>query len=237
MDNRTRLNILLLVAVTALFYILLATGPPEIVHEQIFVTDIDPTSVQRIQVSRLNRPDIKFIRAASGWQITNPIHIPADPVRINAVLHLLHEPSQAQLDAGLTDISRFGLDFPAVTLVFNDNLYPQLMQPAVFFAGRRILPDDTLLQEVRANGFKPDNLTGFADVWQQLEASAISTSTAGLDRPLGNIMLQTRQGETIVLLVGIEGDELILARTEPAIAYRFPLEAAAKLGINLAETQ
>jgi hypothetical protein len=155
------------VALTAFLFTTPDEQPASLIEN---LTDINPESIQNIQVEQLDQEPFTFIKQNDKWLMTFPYQVPANNTRINAILRLLAEQSHAQLVVNNNDMVRFKLDPPQVTLrlddhvflfgdtealderryvlsdnkvhLINDTLYPQLISAATVFINPRLLPDD-----------------------------------------------------------------------------------------------
>lgn len=116
MRSRILLNLALLALVAALgAYLVHDLGrAPE--GEPRRLTDLDPGAVTRIAVSPAGGPGFELARAGSDWRLVAPRELPADAVRVQALLGVLAAESRAGFRAAGNDLARFGLAPPLVRL-------------------------------------------------------------------------------------------------------------------------
>lgn len=166
MGSRRLINLVLLVLVGAAAALLLTgrggpQGPPR-------VTRLDPATIARITVEREAGATLAFVRRAGEWRMTEPLHVGANPIRIDAILQLLVARSRDRIRVAGADLRSLGLDPAPVTVHVNDRvlrlggtdpvgglryvlydgtvhlikdtLFPQLTQPTAFFVDPRLLP-------------------------------------------------------------------------------------------------
>ncbi len=151
--------------------------PEKNVNEQnIPLTALDPATINRIIIVRSQGRRIEFQKQKDQWLMQEPYVLSANVARINTMLKLPTAHSYAQIRRGETDLARFRLDSPAVSIRFNDteiafgdkspiaeqryvlvndtvhlindSLFEQLQAPATFFVDTRILPTGTHIQSL-----------------------------------------------------------------------------------------
>ena len=143
--------------------------------KDILLTNINPDSIDTIQVSRKSG-DILFKKEKNKWFMQKPYHLLANPVRINSMLELLKVHSHTQLNKKDVELNRLKLDAPEVSIRFNklridfgdtspldeqryvlvddnvhlinDSLYPQLTASATFFLNNALLPQDSKITAI-----------------------------------------------------------------------------------------
>lgn len=276
MQTRSLLNLGLLVLVTGLTVYLLSTEPPQTGPAFIPISTLDPDSVNTIQLSSPGKPDLELQKSGTGWQITNPISLTANPFRVNSLLTFLQSRSISTVPPGGPSFGLAEADNP-VTLVFNDqafrfgdinpldrsryiqhnntvhlvedNLYPQLLQDAAFFASNRLLAVPANLLKIRLGQLEleylnnawqqtggtdkltEDRISTIAAYWQGLEASRVSAATTMPS--VTDIALETTSGNRIDLATIALEPELLLQRLDTHIIYHYPASTATDLGIAL----
>jgi len=119
MNTRLIVNALLLLLLGGLTIVALKpskdaekTPPP--------VTSITPTAIEQIHIERQNQPDITLVLADGGWQMQEPLQVPALPGKMDRLLKLAEIKSFAQYPLGDTDPSRYGLNPPTARIRYND---------------------------------------------------------------------------------------------------------------------
>lgn len=161
MKKYTKINLGLLTVITGLILVLLLTKTDQQPESQVTVSAIDKQSITEISIRRNDQQDVVIDKLDDSWRMVAPEHARANDTRINTILSLLSARSYTQLNADDTDLARFDLVNPAVTLTLNqykfqfgnsnplegrryllfqdrihlidDGLYQQLLQPAIFF--------------------------------------------------------------------------------------------------------
>lgn len=120
MGSRTWLNLTLLVLAVATA--LVAAYLPGIKKPlpPPTLTQLVPEQITHIHITREGQQDIDFIKDKQGWAMTAPLQIPANPLRIDALLRVAHVPSQSRFTALGQTLSKFSLDPPRVRLRLND---------------------------------------------------------------------------------------------------------------------
>jgi len=151
-----------------------SANPPD---TQAAITGISSETISRIRIERPGAEAVHMERHTDGWRLTAPLQAPAHPARVNGLLSLLGEPSLSTLAVVVTDLARFQLEPPNVTLylddeqfefgdstvldsnrylryrdtvhVVADTVYFQFHQDPGFFVDTRLLPPDTKVRELR----------------------------------------------------------------------------------------
>lgn len=120
MNTRLLLNLglLALVAVLGLFAYFQPglekpSAPPAL-------TDLAISAIDRIRIEDRDGKTVALAREGGQWRLMEPVQLPANAVRVEALLHLAEESSYGQLDATDLDLAEFGLDAPRVRLLLND---------------------------------------------------------------------------------------------------------------------
>jgi len=80
------------------------------------ITTLSPGEVNVIQVSRLQRPDLKFTRQADAWLLAGDPSLPASPFQVQGLLALLQERTERHYPAATLDLRELGLDPPQASL-------------------------------------------------------------------------------------------------------------------------
>ncbi len=109
------LNIVLLIAVAGLgAYVYLK---PEKKDAEYAISSLTPGQIQKLTIAHANG-NIELAKKDNLWSITSPISARADTRQVNRVLDVLSVKSKEKLAA--TDLARFDLDKPAVSLRFGE---------------------------------------------------------------------------------------------------------------------
>ncbi len=143
----------------------------------VLPADLSMEQVEHIQLSRPDGTDIRLRRGTGGWWLDAPLDLPANPQRVQTLLSILSTPTHAEFPAAESELNRFALLAPRLSLRINsldfyfgtteslysrryvrfrdsvylldDYLYPVLNLPAQFFASRRPLPTGAQVLRVR----------------------------------------------------------------------------------------
>lgn len=125
-----------------------------------------------------------------------------------------------------------------------DGLFSQLQQGPAFFISPRLIPEDTLLKEISLPGYR---LNYVEHAWQSpdapdlenaalerlaanwLVATAVAIGSLEPATPLGEIMITTRNGESMRFEILQREPLLKLARTDLDITYTMPAGATEEL--------
>jgi hypothetical protein len=120
MSSRAWLNLTLLVLAVATasvaFYQPGINKPPSLPT----LTQLAPEQITRIHITREGQEDITLIKHKQGWTMATPLRIPANPLRVDALLRVAQVPSQSHFPVLGQKLSKFGLDPPRVRLRLND---------------------------------------------------------------------------------------------------------------------
>lgn len=123
MNTRGLLNLLLLLGVAALAAVAIyqpgitPTPPP------VKLSALTPQQISRIHIERADKGPITLQKQDGQWRITEPQRLPADEGRVNSLLRLAQETSQARFPAKPEDLHKYQLDKPAATLTLNDQAF------------------------------------------------------------------------------------------------------------------
>lgn len=168
----------------------------------ISLTDLDPATINTIQILRSTAEDILFEKENGKWWMREPYNMPANEFRINTILGLPRAHSYSRFGKDAVDLERFLLQEPAVSIQFdntridfgdtspigelryvlandtvhlvNDSLFQQLQTPATFFLSTRILPDSAEIRSIRF----PDDVVVMHDVkWKVEPARDVDENT------------------------------------------------------------
>lgn len=121
MNSRNIINIILLLLVAILLAVLfLEPGAQK--KPLNTLTIIDKKSIHSIKITRLTGDPIEFIKQQKQWLLTTPYQIKANEFRINALIRIVEETSQAQYPISEIDLKKFKLAPPQATLRLNDTL-------------------------------------------------------------------------------------------------------------------
>ena len=149
------------------------TDNNQIVETDVSLTSLLPDSITSISILLKGEERIAFEKENDHWMMQKPYVHAANPVRINSLLNLLSAHSYARFDLEGLELSRYDLDSPRASLVFNntridfgsdnpldktryvmvgrqvhlinDSLFQQLQAPATFYLDTRLLPPGTII--------------------------------------------------------------------------------------------
>jgi hypothetical protein len=124
MSRRNLLNLGLLILVAALVLVTVyepGKQPPPTVK----LTNLNKKDIHRIKIERPQGDTIVLQRQGDDedehWELLKPYKLPASDFKVGELLRLADAESHAQRDLSNLDKSKFGLDKPRASLVFNDN--------------------------------------------------------------------------------------------------------------------
>lgn len=123
MDSRTRLNLALVAAVTALAalsYFKPGTPRPA---PTVRLIDFNASAVHEIRIAIAGQKTTDLKSGGSGWQLTEPFTLPADPNLVKTLLDYLDVPSRSHFPAAGHDLAQYGLDKPKAQLWLNGSEY------------------------------------------------------------------------------------------------------------------
>jgi hypothetical protein len=123
MTTRGILNLLLLLGVAALAAVAIyqpgiAPTPPP-----VKLTALTPQQISRIHIERTGKDPLTLQKQDGHWRIAEPRQLPADDGRVNSLLRLVQETSQARFPAKPEDLHKYKLDKPAATLTLDDQVF------------------------------------------------------------------------------------------------------------------
>lgn len=120
MKFRSVVNLVLLVLVLGLsLFIYLKPNQPS---QSLFpVSDITGASIQHIKIEKKNQPAIEFQKRGNTWRMVSPFQARGDNVKIEQILGILTAQSDQQIAA--TQLERFELDRPLLTLTLNQEVF------------------------------------------------------------------------------------------------------------------
>lgn len=180
MRSRLLLTLSLLVAVIGLALFLTYGVDKKLEHADVPLTGIAPDKINQIRIIRNGQDEIRFEKQSGLWMMQSPYQLRASDLRINTMLKLLGAHSYAQYNSKNTQLSRFLLDQPQVSIEFNgaridfgdvspleerryvmynnvvhiinDVLFQQLQAPAYFFLNTRLLPEHATITTILLPG-------------------------------------------------------------------------------------
>lgn len=199
MRSRLLITLGLLLAVIGLALFLVRGGGVKPEHTDVPLTGIAPETINHIRILRTGQDEIRFEKQSGLWMMQHPYHLRASDLRINTMLKLLGAHSYAQYHSADTQLSRFLLDQPQVSIEFNgaridfgdtsplgdqryvlynnvvhiinDALFQQLQAPAYFFFNTRLLPERATITAILLPGHAIRRQQG---VWTVTPADNIS---------------------------------------------------------------
>ncbi len=119
MKSRWILNLVLLVLVAGIVLALqYAPKPKTEVAPAVTVSTIDPDKIHKISIEAPAKAPVELEKRDDVWYLTQPYAARAGVNPVNQMLSVLHANSVDKFDVG--DLSRFGLDHPALKLKLDD---------------------------------------------------------------------------------------------------------------------
>lgn len=118
--RRWWLNALLVVIVAALavFAWHRSGNPPP--DAKPALTQLDPETIRRVEIVRANQEAVVLERADAGWRLTAPLQARADSFAVDSLLRLVRAPVETTVASTDTDLARYGLERPSLSVRFDD---------------------------------------------------------------------------------------------------------------------
>lgn len=119
------LNLLLLAVAAGLFTLLAIDERQEkaaiakAIERQPPLTALDANAIQRIRLRNTGSPDIVLEKTGSGWQLREPVALPADLVQIGNLTALVALETRGSLDGTLAKRADLGLDPPRSAITYD----------------------------------------------------------------------------------------------------------------------
>ncbi len=240
----------------------------------MLLTGITGDAIRHIIINRAGAEAVAFQRFRH-WQLTGPLKAYANPGRIASMLTLLQSRSYARFDYGdIADLEPLGLSAPKIRLqlddqsfyfggtdplnnhryvrvddeihLIKDRLYPQLLQPAMFFISKQVLPPDSTISHIRlpgltihrqaagwlatpANGLTQQQLGTIIEHWQVAEADTLTpiTRQTGADT-----VTVTADGRRIQFHYVVADGRIFLIREDENRQYELSDRVARILGLR-----
>lgn len=85
-----------------------------------YLTSLKTTTIHSIIIERQALGTIKLHKENNNWVLQEPYQLPASLLRINTITALAQKRSYAQFQIDDTELSRYGLDKPAVSVWLNE---------------------------------------------------------------------------------------------------------------------
>lgn len=122
MKSRWLLNLLLLLIVGGVgAFIYLRPKPPVLAPVTYEVSTLKMGEIQHISVEPFGRAPVTFDKVDGLWRLSKPLDARADQFLVQRVLSLVAAQSRQRFEA--TDLAKFGLDTPRLTLRFDQNVF------------------------------------------------------------------------------------------------------------------
>ena len=113
---RTLLNLALLLLAGGLIGLIWwgpGSGPPP---EPEKLTALDITEIKRVRIEGPRREPLELKREGSRWQLTEPRALPADPIRVTALMGIASARVHEAFRAAGNDLATFGLEPPVARI-------------------------------------------------------------------------------------------------------------------------
>ena len=200
MQSRLIINIVLFISVVALALFISSGLNDKTSEEDVLLTGLDITSINKIKITRSTTGEILFQKENGKWWMQEPYHLPANEFRINTMLNLPGAHSYTQFSKDEVELERFLLNEPAVSIEFNDaridfgdtsplgdhryvlvndtvhlindSLYQQLQTPATFFLSTKLLPEDKEIKSIQFPDYTISKQEGKWNVEPEQDASS-----------------------------------------------------------------
>lgn len=83
------------------------------------LTDLSPDAVQTVDIQRAGQPEVQLARRDGDWRLLAPITARADAFAVKSLLRLLHAPVESSITPKDSDLARYGLEPPKLTVRLN----------------------------------------------------------------------------------------------------------------------
>ena len=126
MSKNNLLNLALLIFILVLVVIVVYEPGKKVAITPPTLTNLESNSIYNIRITRhsaaADEQLLEFEKKSDGWVMLKPYSISANTFRIDSILKLLSAVSLSQNNLENLNPKTFGLDKPAVTITFNNNL-------------------------------------------------------------------------------------------------------------------
>lgn len=119
MTTRGILNLILLLGVAALALVTIYQPGIKPPPAPIKLTTVLPEQIKHIQIESAGKPTLTLEKQDGHWRITAPQALPADDGRVNSLLRLVQETSQARFTARPEELRKYKLEHPAIRLTLD----------------------------------------------------------------------------------------------------------------------
>lgn len=111
--------LVLIVAALAAFAWYRTAYPPQ--ESKPTLTALDPGTIRRVEIERAKQPAVVLEHGEGGWRLAAPLKARADGFAVDSLLRLAHAPVEATVTPTDTELGRYGLAPPALTVRFDGN--------------------------------------------------------------------------------------------------------------------
>ena len=129
MSKRNLLNLILLVFIAILATIVIYEPGKNVAAKPPTLTNLNKKDIKQIKITRhvahgtsLLEQEIELEKTSDGWKMTKPYAVPANSFRIDSILEILSTVSYSQNSLQDLNLGTFGLEKPAATITFNNNV-------------------------------------------------------------------------------------------------------------------
>jgi hypothetical protein len=120
MRQRWLLNLALLVIILILGGVIFYTLETDKEPKTPTLTELEADQVQQIYLERYNDEPISLRKDSDGfWQMTTPLHLPANTFKIDRLLEILTERDYQKLDLASPNLTDFSLEPPLASIKFD----------------------------------------------------------------------------------------------------------------------
>ena len=122
LNSRTLLNIGMFGLIMLLTLLVVFQPGKKPAPKAQHLTTLKQTDIDQIELKRTDASDIKLQKINGVWFITAPYHLPANEFRAQSVSALEEAKSHMQYDLKNTDLKKFKLDKPEITVILNKDI-------------------------------------------------------------------------------------------------------------------
>jgi hypothetical protein len=120
MRSRWLVNLFLLVLAVGLAALIQLTEHGETQAGRL--TPLEPDTIEQVRLERADADPIILRRSETGWQMTSPYPVTADPAQLHRLLPIAAAANQRSIPIAGVDLTELGLDPPLVRLWLDDVL-------------------------------------------------------------------------------------------------------------------
>ena len=122
MKSRLWLNLILLIFVIALIAMVILKPGVDTSNKTPSLTSLKIDDIKHVLIQRKHGKDIELEKQNHRWWMSQPVSMPADSFKVNALLNLVETPVYSQYDLTKLEPARYRLDAPRASITLNHQL-------------------------------------------------------------------------------------------------------------------